>query len=201
MIRWFRCFCFALAALSTTSAVGSLLEDGITSCGQQKIALERLACYDNLYRRIAEQQSMPNNDKWTTTTTPSLMLDKNNVLLELDAAYPIKSRTQTVTPRLALACKDAVTTVSIHWGIYLGKNRTRLLIRMENEPEETSNWNIEEKYTVRYKGDAQDLIGKLKESPTLIVKVTPYNADPVIAQFTLNGLAEQIQYQQSTCDW
>lgn len=191
-----------VAIVPIKSYAATQLENEMSECATQQSTNQRLSCYDGIYTRLVEPRiSSESNNGWEQTVNPSMMMEGNNVEFRIDASQAVKSRTQSVTPTLALTCENGSTSISIHWGIYLGKNRTSVLIRAGEKPTETTSWTIDQKYTVYYQGDSEALVQQLKQEFYLVVQIAPYNAKAVVARFNLSGLDEQIQQYSSSCDW
>lgn len=187
----------------------AVLEVELAGCAAHKNDSQRLSCFDRVYQQfsrqiatISEKPESPNHmGNWTISTSPSPLTANFNIELRLDAENSVKFRTQTVTPVLELICKDGKSSVAMHWGVYLGKNRTTMLTRVDNEEPQQRDWIIKNKYTVTNQVDGQQLISQLKNSASLIARITPYNAEPGSATFKLSGLHQQLDAFAISCSW
>jgi type VI secretion system VasI family protein len=199
-----------LLFLTSQLAIGSaVLEVELAGCAAHKNDSQRLACFDRVYQQFSRQistisekpESPSHMGKWTVNTSPSPLTANFNIELRLDAENSVKFRTQTVTPVLELICKDGKSSLAMHWGVYLGKNRTTMLTRVDNEEPQQRDWTIKDKYTVTYQGDGQQFISQLKNSANLIARISPYNAEPGSATFKLSGLRQQLDAFAISCSW
>lgn len=198
-----------LYVTSLPVGASAVLEVELAGCAVLKNDTQRLSCYDRVYQQfsrqittLSEKPASPSHmGNWTISTSPSPLTANFNIELRLDAENSVKFRTQTVTPVLELICKDGKSSVAMHWGVYLGKNRTTMLTRIDNEEPRQRDWIIKDKYTVTNQGDSQQLISQLKNSASLIARITPYNAEPGSATFKLSGLRQQLDAFAISCDW
>lgn len=189
----------------TAAHAGPLLEIELAACASKANDKERLTCYDLTYTRFAERINEAveagSEDNWQVETSPSLLNTGSNITLKLVAEQPVKSRTQTVTPQLEISCIDNRSTLSIHWGVYLGKNRTTMTTRIDDGETVTTDWLIEDKYTVRQLKNTEQFIRQLQNKRRLIAQISPYNASPVVASFKLNQLNQHIESYAISCEW
>ncbi|MFA7553209.1 MAG: type VI secretion system-associated protein TagO [Spongiibacteraceae bacterium] len=170
----------------------------IKLCSTESDNSKRLSCYDS----IAKMLSHNTNGQWQADTTPSLLSNGLNIELTLDSNEPVKSRTQTVRPRLQLSCTDSKSTVSVHWGVYLGKNRSKMLTRIGQQAPVEQHWHIgNDSHAVYYLGDTDKFIQQLNNNTTLVAQISPYNADPIIATFNITGLSTAIPSMPLSCNW
>ena len=173
------------------------LESGLKSCVNTADNQQRLACYDQLAKNLKSQPG-----QWQIKSTPSLLDNTMNVSLSLQSAQPVKSRTQTVRPILTLQCKDKISSAQLHWNVYLGKNRTKVLTKTGSLEAIKQHWNIDtDNRTVSYSGNSDQFIKQLISQPTLTVQISPYNAEPIIATFNTRGLAGAIKQANISCQW
>lgn len=198
-------------SFSLISTAKPTLNQQLAICAKETINSKRLACYDLLQRQNPTLKDSPtlNTDKiedirignWTSDFSPSVITDDYNLQLQLKSANTVKSRTQTVTPVLSLICKEGKSTISINWGVYLGKNRTTMVTRIGQLAADNKDWRIKEKYTVISQSDNEEFINQLKNNESLAAQISPFNAEPIITTFKLAGLREQLEKYKLSCKW
>ena len=171
----------------------------------------RLRCYDKLARTLQQQGDRVDSGGTSATASGNWLLNveqspidgRDNISLNLLAQRPVKSRTQTVTPELRLSCIDGVSKVLVNWGVYLGKNSTKVLSKFDMAAPSTMNWliNDDDKQTVFYRGDSIDYVRQLIKHRDLAIQITPYNAPPILASFDISKLEDALAPLNLSCQW
>lgn len=192
---------FGMFAPWLQAETNQTIEEALVHCLSEVNQQKRLECYDMLAQTLVTD---PEDQKglWQTETQISPLSNSLNINLLLEAQAPVKSRTQTVKPRLELRCENGTSKVYLHWDVYLGKNRTNMLTRFGQQPAQTQRWNItESKRSVYYNDNSGEMVKMIKQQPTMLAQIKPHNGDPITVTFNTKGFARAIASISLSCDW
>jgi type VI secretion system protein VasI len=79
-----------------------------------------------------------------------------------------------------------------------------MTIRIDDEPAETSQWDISTNYEAvgRWRGaSAIPLIKRMLRKGRLIARITPYGENPETVVFDIRGLEEAVKPLRDACSW
>lgn len=170
---------------------------------------ERLSCYDSLASKLGvsppssvKSSKIKNTGKWQISTATSQIDDSKNVNLWVMADDYIKSGYDEVRPKLFVRCSENKTSAFITWDLYLGLDSTSMLTRLDSENAVTNSWSIStDNKAVFTKANDVTYVKSLFGHDRLLVQITPYGANPVIAIFSITGLKEAVTPLRKACKW
>lgn len=179
----------------------------IAICAAKESDAERLICYDKLAKKLgidkSKSKSIKGKGKWQVRKSISPIDDSTNVYLYLNSEEPVKSGYKIVRPSLYIRCKENKTDVYLNWNLYLGLDTTKMLTRFDSEPAYTSTWSISTDTKAVFVRGNNDIsfAKKMMEHSKLLVQITPYGENPVMATFDIKGLKEAINPLREACHW
>ncbi len=142
-----------------------------------------------------------NKGKWDTSIATSEIDDSQKVILTLAAENTIRSSYRTERPTLYLRCAENKTEAYINWGVFLGSDNTKVLLRYDKEKAKTRRWGLSTDHKATFVRGNIPFIKKLLKHKKLLVQVTPYSDSPVTTTFDLRGLKEAIKPLRKACHW
>lgn len=180
-----------------------------TQCAAQTSRLERLHCYDALFRSEPTMHDTedPRPAHWYRVQTMeqnrrddfSLRVkqrDSGDVLMTAAALGTTQPR-----PRLAISCEDTITRFQLHLDTPLAEGRTRLRLNTEHTRIE-QDWRIRDGGYVISGGrglPAIDTLRQLLASETLMLGSDISLLDGL--RFDLSGLRTRIAPLRAACHW
>ena len=186
-------------------------------CSKEKDDKKRLSCYDGLDKQINKQQPTKihkkeeknkeapvepaSKGKWDVSITTSEIDDSQKVILSLSSDNTIYSSYRTERPSLYLRCAENKTEAYIAWGVFLGSDNTKVLLRYDKEKAKTRRWGLSTDHKATFVRGNIPFIKKLLKHKKLLLRVTPYSDSPVTATFDLRGLNEAIKPLRKACHW
>ncbi|WP_072065352.1 type VI secretion system-associated protein TagO [Pluralibacter gergoviae] len=189
----------------------------IKTCGIIENETQRLKCYDENNKDLKDKlsnekfstttpsQTDNSNDvgKWQTSIDSSPIDDSKNVIITLSANNYISTRFgETVTPELAITCREGKTELYINWKQYLGLETTTMLHRVDGKKAVNKTWQLStDNNAVFYYGKTLSFIKELSSAKSLFARVTPYGESPVDAKFELNGISVALKPLRQACKW
>ncbi len=169
----------------------------------------RLYCFKHRHRVLLDFQSqlkalgvVQGPGKWEGLTKTSPIDDSLNVSILVKSEHNIESGYNVVWPKLIIRCKENVTNVYVIWNLYLGLDSTKMLTRFDKEPARTSTWSMSTgNKGVFVRGSNIEFIKQMMRHNRLLVRITPYGENPVMATFDIRELAEAIKPLRKACHW
>jgi type VI secretion system protein VasI len=192
-----------LAALMTASD----LRVGLEACSKIKGTKERLACFDALAKEASTppQSASTGGRSWKLETNVSAVDDTKTLALALDADAPVQTKLGPVTPTLIFRCRGAVTEVLVSTGSVEAGDQTRVRLRLDSAPPEAEGWSPSKSRDALFfygnKRRQLELIHRMKSSQKLVFEWTPWISNPLVATFSLAGLAEASAPLSEACGW
>ena len=181
-------------------------KQAIAECAAKKGDADRLVCYDALARSLGVDEPKTTSTKgegeWQVSINESPIDDSKNVYLSVFSEKTVRSGYKTVRPSLFIRCSENTTNVFLSWDVYLGLDSTRMLTRFDDAKATTSTWLIStDRKSVFVRGSDVAFAKKMMEHEKLLVQVTPYGENPVMATFNIQGLPEAIKPLREACHW
>lgn len=194
----------ALAATSTVALADT--NQDIAQCAAKPADAARLICYDTVARKLGVDKpkttTTTGSGRWSVRSDKSPIDDSVNVYLSVDSEDPVRSGYNTVRPSLFIRCAENKTNVFFNWGLYLGLDSTRMLVRFDGEKAITDSWSIStDNKAVFVSGSDIAFATKMMGHEKLLTQITPYGESPVMATFPIAGLSEAIKPLRQACNW
>ncbi|RED11066.1 type VI secretion system-associated protein TagO [Pontivivens insulae] len=198
-MRWLAGIVFAAAL--PAKADEAALRGAVQTCLGIESRLDRLECYDAISPRFA---IAPAQSAWRMEIEPG---SPNNITISLEA---VRGRAAFDRPILLIArCRNDTTEMFIHWNQFLGQDGGTLPdlwkeveIKLDDGPAERGEWPLsdiqEATFTPEWGGR---LLRRLSESDRLIARITPYDGEPLEAEFALTGLETAARPIAAACGW
>lgn len=146
------------------------------------------------------------DDSWVRGTTQDSSNRTSNVFLRQDSAVDIRGETagNEVTPRLQFQCApgSAEIATSIDWRRFISSFNTEAGFKVDGGSFLWLKLKVDQTEQVSSSRSAEDtlkLIALLKSGRELLVEITPYSENPVIAEFDLTGFADAIVALATDC--
>lgn len=186
--------------------VSAHMADSLAKCATEVFAEARLTCYDSLATKTGikkpEAKVVSALGKWNVREEKSPIDDSLNVHLFVTSNETVRSGYSTVKPSLHIRCSENETNVFLNWGLYLGLEKTKMLTRFDKEKATMSSWSIStNNEAVFVRGNDIEFAKKVMKHQKLLVKVTPFGENPIVATFDISGLSEAIKPLREACHW
>jgi predicted nucleic acid-binding Zn ribbon protein len=184
-----------------------------------------VAIYSNI-DRIAPTPPPPASpaDKWRVTEGRSPMDDSKEVVLKLDAQDQIEGPLGPVRPSLIVRCKEKKTDVYVVTGMAADietdfeggpKSSHTVRVRLDSNPPMTLGWYestdnkalfaedmVWDEQTKSWDNRAViEFAEKLAGANTMTFEFTPFNGNPQIATFVVQGLRVHLPKVAEACGW
>lgn len=178
----------------------------VAVCAAKDSDAIRLICYDEIAKSLGVDKPVTKitkgKGKWRIREDTSAIDDSVNVYLSLAANETVKSGYNSVIPELHIRCAENKTNVFVTWGLYLGLDETKMLTRFDKEKATTTTWSIStnNKSVFVRSGDI-NYAKTLMKHEKLLLQITPYNENPVVATLDIGGLEEAIKPLRGACQW
>ncbi|MBL1320112.1 MAG: TonB C-terminal domain-containing protein [Methylophaga sp.] len=194
----------------TTSMCGyaEISDKQVSECAIHKDPLSRLDCLDQLIAEkglsggVKSSVKTEGKGKWLVRTDVSPIDDSTNVYAELMSENIVGSGYRAQKASLVLRCSENVTNVYVRWNDYLGLKSTSVLQRLDKEKATNHRWTLSSDNTATFvSGGYIRYIKKLLGHKKLLLQLTPYNDNPVMAVFDLTGIDEAIKPIKKACHW
>lgn len=175
------------------------LKSKIATCAANADDTERLACFDALAHRLdAERPKVTSSQGaggWQIATETSPIYNRTNVYhCSVNSPKKIHSDYNTVYPMLMILCAQNKTRVSIDWGLYLGLDSNRLLMRLDKENPHTSAWNMSTNSGAVFANSSVTFAKELMKRNKLLAQIMLYGETPIMAVFDIRSLSKAINY-------
>ena len=149
-------------------------------------------------------------DDWRISTNVSEMDDSKAVYLRVDSRVEIPDTLGfgSTRPELWIRCLENQTSVFVNWARYISTggfdSDQTIRYRIDDQEPQTMQWDISTNFEATglwSGGRAIPFIRKLIPATRLLVEVTPYGENTVLAEFPLSGLSDHIGELQTACNW
>jgi type VI secretion system VasI family protein len=127
------------------------------------------------------------------------------VVISRDADNEIQGWLESNRPSLIVRCKEHKTEAYIVTGmaanVEYDTDSHSVRLRFDDGNPVTQHWSASTDGKALFAPGAIDLAKKLVGSKSLTFEFTPFNANPAIVHFTLEGLAPYLQKAADACGW
>jgi hypothetical protein len=150
--------------------------------------------------------SLSGPGKWHVSETKSVFDDSPTVVLSLAAENGIRGWLASSIPQLVVRCQEGRTEVYVVTGmsasVEYGKfERHTIRLRYDDDAAITSVAGDSTDNRALFLPDPMGSITRLWSAHSLIVGLTPFNANPVSMEFNVSGLPTSIQPLRHACRW
>ena len=186
-----------------TPVEAATIEEVLAHCRAQAEADERLACFDELARAVAEGEVLPTlpssgTGRWNVTQEVSPIDDSRNVYMRLEAED--EGSAADSRPRLMVRCTESKIDVLVHFDSRLSfEDDIEVLSRFDQYPARNSDWGLSTDRKAIFAPHSAFWALKIERSQKLFVRLTPAGASPISATFNLAGSAEAMRPLRESC--
>lgn len=162
--------------------------------------------------------SADTSSSWQVTTERDPMTDTQNIDGSVAADNQVQAWLDTPRPVLHVRCYRGKINVYVWTGTAASVETDydggvsyghKVRLRFDTNPEFIEEWAESDDHKALFESDdtfdgtnpAHNLIVQMVQAKTLLFEFTPFNADPVIAHFNLQGLSAHIDEITKPCDW
>lgn len=185
------------------------LAERMGECAAIAGSLKRLDCYDALARELAPEEPQPAEaegagGKWMVEQRPAGLGGGANVYMLLRAVEKIPGEKEPVRPMMVVRCEDGATAVIFNFAQFIDQSRAEAAIRIDDEPlmrERLKMSGSGKAFGFWQAEEAQPFLDRLLKARRLLVQVTPFGAQPVVAEFPVGGLDAAIVPLRKACGW
>lgn len=143
-----------------------------------------------------------NNGDWIKARDTSEINDFENHYLSVDAEDPIPGVIgQDVRPTLTLRCLENKSDVVINWDTFLGSDDIGVTYRIDKKSAITDSFLISTNNHASFASSPVAFMKSLFNHEKLVVRLTPYDANPVTATFRVSCVENAIAEIRKACHW
>lgn len=207
----FKSWVAILLGLVITGAVNAhgASKSELAKCSVKANKVKRLECFDALAQKSGasspSEETAKSKGNWRLRKEKSPLDDSTNIYLTLNSDNIIRNQYgRTLRPVLSIRCKENTTALSIWWGVYLGLDSTNVTHRIGKTKAKTTEWTLSTKneHIGKWRGGTSiPFIKKLFNQSELLLQVTPYGENSVMATFNITGLNTAIEPVREQCNW
>src|SRR5687767_4065285 len=140
--------------------------------------------------------------RWLQTLSKSQFDDSPTVVLRLAASAPVRVWLKSVLPVLILRCQErmlqAYIVTSTAANVESGDSRT-VRLRFDSDAAETQGWAESTDSDALFAPAPEFLLDRLRTTKRLLFGFTPFNAPPVVASFSTEGLTNHLSRLTAAC--
>jgi hypothetical protein len=148
----------------------------------------------------------PFKGKWQVFTSKSEFDNSTTVTLSLDAENYVEGWLTNTLPTLVLRCEekeidvfiDLGTSADVEYGLY---DSATVRVRFDQNQAIEMVTNESTDNEALFFSDPYGMIISLLQNREMVFGFTPFNADPVVTKFDLQGLAAVIEPLKQSCSW
>jgi type VI secretion system protein VasI len=158
------------------------------------------------------------DEGWKISTSRDPMNDAQNIDASIQADNQVQAWLDTPRPVLHVRCSDGKMSVYVWTGTAASVESGydgglsyghKVTLRFDNNPEFGEDWAESDDNKELFEMDedlegtnpAHNLIVQMVQAKTLLFQFTPFNANPVIAHFDVEGLSAHIDQITKPCNW
>jgi type VI secretion system protein VasI len=184
------------------------MEDRVTGCSTINTDPDRLACYDRLVGRSAQQASastplasgIQRVGDWSVNVTKNPLNDTTTII-----AMSVASSGSTQMggkPSLMVRCLDGVIEVFVNWKTFMGsQGGQEVVTRVGDTPAVTSMWGRSTDNRATFHPNSAAFLRAAERQQRVVVRSEPYNESPVTAVFDTAGLHDVLTSFNPACSW
>lgn len=138
---------------------------------------------------------------WLVLRSKSKIDDSPSIVLIRDSE---ESRYGSTKPKLVIRCVENTTAIFVNFDDYLGSDAPILTLRVGEQDAQSVRWMISTNKKSLGLWDGRGSIPFLRrivDQAQLVMRVTPFNDNPLTATFKLNGLQPHLEELAETCNW
>lgn len=198
-----------IAAAIAVMAVPVVRRLAMTNSDQAVQPIERAPAPETVTEKAAP--SVPvveimNVPKWTGPRRATRTRDgSRTIAFELDASSDVRVWMSSERPRLTVRCLSGVTDVFISTGSPASIEREdgihSVHVQMDSDPETVERWMGSESSRELFSPDGRALARRLARARRMRFGFTPFHAEPVTAEFPVQGFDQLVGLVAGTCGW
>lgn len=196
-----------LAGLISSAHAGEV-EDALADCAAIPGSFKRLDCYDALARQQkpgASSAVAPPAGQWKVEEhTSSGINGGTDVFMVVQAVENIPGENGEVRPVLVVRCQDRNTAVIFNFRRFIEQSRAEAALRIDDGAVMgvSLKMSASGKAFGYWRGEeAVPFVKRLLGGKRLLVQVTPFGANPVLAEFPVEGLDAAVAPLRKACGW
>jgi type VI secretion system protein VasI len=156
-------------------------------------SVQRLAAYDAIAAKHKltkdTNASAVSAGNWMIREDVSPIDDSRTVIGILDADSPSKIGYRSVTPALVIRYAEKKLSAYIRYDAFIGTDAAEVTIRYGKDEPMTLDWNVSTDHKAIFApNEGAYFLSRIKEVPSIVVRVTPYGENPVTNSFTMAGV-------------
>jgi len=204
-----------LALLLCASAQASLA-DKINACATHQDKTRRLQCFDRIAIYVMidsvtqegkKSDAMPSPKplvkagSWQLKESVSVMDDSKSLLLSLESMKSVNTMFGPAKPVLGIMCQArSGLSLYVHFGAYLGIGNINVQTRLDKLPAHDDVWQAATSgQAVFVVQKVEQFIYSLVRHGSLLVATRAVDGTELIADFNVEGLAQQIKPLEEMC--
>lgn len=178
----------------------------MAACAATKDGVKRLACYDDLAKKrgAVAETTTTGAGKWTYSEKVSKIDDSVNAYLYVNSTEKVAGQIGKVQPSLYITCREKKTSLYFNFDRFITTGYAHPTIRIDREKARDYTMSVStsnEAFGLWSGKKAIRFIKKLFGKDRLLVRVTPYGASAVTAEFEIGGLEAAIKPLRTACGW
>ena len=193
------CLLFALQ----TPVEAATIEEVLAYCRAQAEADERLACFDELVRAVAEGVVLPTlpssgAGRWKVSQEVSPIDDSREVYMRLGAED--EGHAAGSLPALMVRCTERKIDVHVSFDSRLSfEDDIEVLSRFDQHPARKNDWELSTDRKAIFAPHSAFWALKIERAQKLFMRLTPPGESPIDATFNLTGSAEAMSPLRESC--
>jgi len=179
----------------------------MAACSKVDGSVERLACFDSLSKKhggLTKKEILEPEDKgkWVIRKDTSPIDDSEKVVLFVNSETPITNKFgKTSAPTMFLRCLENKTEVYIDFDSFIGTNRISVTTRVDKEKAKKERWGASSDHNAIFARNNISFIKNMLNKDKLLIQLTPYGANTVMAEFDISGIENAIKPLRKACGW
>ena len=188
-----------------TPVEAATIEEVLAHCRAQVEADERLACFDELARAVAEGEVLPTlpssgTGRWKVSQEVSPIDDSRNVYMRLEAEDVSAEDVSYVA--LMVRCMEGKIDVLLYFDPHLSVEygiTIEVLSRFDRHPAQKNRWGLSTNSKVILAPHSAFWALKIERAQKLFVRLTPSEESTISAIFDLTSTAEAMRPLRESC--